>query len=323
MKKQNPTRLPVTRGNRYKVINWNEYNRSLKLRGSIKIWISEDSLAKWYHEGALKRGAQYVYSDICIELCIMLRKIYHLPLRQTEGLMRSIMQASGTSLKVPDYTVICRRSKNLNIDLGIENKIRKGETINIALDATGLKVYGEGEWKVRQHGYSKYRTWRKLHIGIDPLTGLIHAQELTFNSEDDSALVEKLIDQVKMPVEHVLGDGIYDTRKAYDPLHQRNIKPIIPPRKSARITRNCDKENSFYLRNEAIRNIRKHGKRKWKRKMGYHQRSKVETTMFRYKTAFGPKLQSREFERQKNETKICCKILNKMMQLGKPIFNKN
>ena len=323
MKKHITSRSRVTKGNRYKIINWNEYNQSLKLRGSVNIWMNTKAIKQWYYQGKTQRGAQYVYSNMCIELCLMLRKIYHLPLRQTEGFVSSLMQSSGLKLSIPDYTILCRRSKTLKIDLGIENKMAKGETINIALDSTGLKVYGEGEWKVRQHGYSKYRTWRKLHIGIDPQTGIIHTQELTLNSNDDSALVETLIDQVESPIDKVLGDGIYDTRKAYDPLHKRNIKRIIPPRKSARITRKCDKDDSFYQRNEAIRYIRKHGKRKWKRKMGYHQRSKVETTMFRYKTTFGYKLQSREFERQKTEAKICCKILNQMIEIGKPIIIKN
>lgn len=323
MKKQNSARSRVTKGNTYKVKNWNEYNRALVSRGSLSIWINKKDLEGWYYQGEQQRGGQFEYSDLCIELCVILRKVYHLGLRQTEGFMSSIMEMNGLGLKVPDYTVICRRSKILNLDLGIMDKIKSGEKINIVLDATGLKVYGEGEWKVRQHGYSKHRTWRKLHIGIDPQTGLIHTQELALNSQDDSSLVEKLIEQVISPIEHVIGDGIYDTRKAYDSLKARNIKPLIPPRPSARIKRKCQDTDSFYLRNETLRYIRKHGKRKWKRKSGYHQRSKVETTMFRYKITFGSRLQSREFNRQQVEAKICCKILNKMMDLGKPIFFKN
>lgn len=322
VKKHTQSRSRAAKGRRYKVNNWSEYNRSLKLRGSLTLWINTDSLKKWYYDGENQRGAQFLYSDMCIELCFTLRKIYRLPLRQTQGLVESILELAGLNLKVPDYTIICRRTKSIKLDLGVLDAKLAGKKIDIALDATGLKVYGEGEWKVRQHGYSKHRTWRKLHIGIDPSTGLIHAQQLALNSQDDSSLVHSLIEQVKLPIEKFLGDGIYDTRKAYDALKNKNIKPIIPPRPSARITRNCDKENSFFPRNDSIRMIRRHGKKQWKIKSGYHQRSNVETCMFRYKTTFGDQLQSREYERQKAETLIGCKILNKFILTGGPVTSK-
>jgi hypothetical protein len=323
VKKHTRSRSQAAKGRRYKVNNWSEYNRSLKSRGSITVWLNTESLNQWYYIGKTQRGAQYQYSETCIELCFILRKVYRLPLRQTEGFIVSILQLADIELHVPDYTVICRRIKSLKVDLGVESKLAKGEKIDIALDATGLKVYGEGEWKVRQHGYSKHRTWRKLHIGIDPNTGLIHAQKLTLNSQDDSSLVESLIEQVKSPINKFLGDGIYDTRKAYNALTKRKIQPIIPPRPGARISRNCEKEDAFYQRNDSIRSIRRHGKKRWKKATGYHQRSKVETTMFRYKTTFGDHLQSRDFERQQVETQIGCEILNKFTILGRPVTSKN
>ena len=142
MKKQKPTRLVVTRGSRYKRINWNEYNRSLELRGSITVWMNPAALHEWYHLGKKQRGAQYQYSGMCVQLCLIVRRIYHLPLRQTEGFVGGLFQSAGLKLRVPDYTLICRRTKELDVDLGI-SKAMKGKTIDIAFDTTGIKVYGE------------------------------------------------------------------------------------------------------------------------------------------------------------------------------------
>lgn len=321
VKKQIP-RSQATRVSRYKCINWNEYNRSLKLRGSITVWMNPAALNEWYYKGKSQRGAQYHYSAMCIQLCLIIRKVYHLPLRQTEGFVRCLFQSAGIKLKVPDYTIICRRAKGLDVDLGL-SRAMKGKTIDIAFDTTGIKVYGEGEWKVRQHGWNKYRTWRKLHLGIDPSTGLIYAEELTLNSSDDSSMVKTLLSQIGNKIKNVLADGSYDTRKALDEINKKGIHPIVPPRKSGRIKRKCPEDDSFFNRNAAIRTIRKYGLKKWKKLSGYHKRSTIETTMFRYKTTFGDKFQSREFERQKTESKIACYILNTMLTIARPITVKN
>jgi hypothetical protein len=307
--KKHKTRSLATRDSRSKVINWNEYNRSLKERGSIKVWVNEQAIKHWYYHGKSQKGAQFQYSDMCIQMCAVIRCLYHLPLRQTEGFLTSFFQSALIGLKVPNYSVICRRLKTLVVDLGL-TKEQMQKPIDVVFDTTGLKVYGEGEWKVRQHGYSKYRTWRKMHIAMDPETGLIHGEELTLNSCDDSTMVKPLLEQITNPINKALADGSYDTRKALDELHKRGVLPIIPPRKSARIKRRCTQEDSFFLRNDCIRTIRKYGRKKWKKLAGYHQRSKVETTMFRFKTILTEKLKSRTFERQQREVKIGCLILN-------------
>ena len=194
------------------------------------MWMNPAALHEWYHLGKKQRGAQYQYSGMCVQLCLIVRRIYHLPLRQTEGFVGGLFQSAGLKLRVPDYTLICRRTKELDVDLGI-SKAMKGKTIDIAFDTTGIKVYGELEWKVRQHGWSKYRTWRKLHLGIDPSTGLIHAEELTLNSSDDSLMVKSLLGQIDCKIKNALADGSYDTRKALDEFNKKGIHPIVPPSK--------------------------------------------------------------------------------------------
>ena len=307
---------------RYKVKNWREYNRSLKNRGSLTLWMSEDVIERWYYKGPKQRGAQYKYSAECVEACCMVRKVYRLGLRQTQGLVESIMGILKMEMDVPDYTVICRRSKKLKIRNVLVKRINKGEHLHIVLDSTGLKVYGEGEWKVRQHGYGKHRTWRKIHIAVNPEDGILHAAELTTNGVDDAAMVEPILKQVRNKVKKFGGDGAYDKTKVYLVLEKEKITPVIPPMKNARISKHGNCRGKTKPRDRAIRYIRKHGRKKWKQVHGYHKRSLAETTMFRYKTILGDKLQSRIFENQRIEDLLSCKILNKRTACGMPLTVK-
>jgi hypothetical protein len=320
MRKQKKSRPKSAKGERYKVTNWSEYNRSLKKRGSITFWLSEDVCSKWYYEGQSQRGAQQEYSDTCIELCCIVRKVYHLPLRQTEGLLESIIHLAGLELKTPDYSVICRRSKKLAVQL--PGKIKHGAYLDVVFDSTGLKVFGEGEWKVRQHGWGKHRTWRKVHIGADPSTGLIQAAAMSTNSITDATMVKPLLRQIKGKVKKFTGDGGYDKMKVYAELERLKIKPVIPPQKNARIRKHGNCKGRTNPRDRTIRFISAHGRKKWKRTTHYHKRSLAENIMYRYKTILGDKLQARTPERQCVETLICCKILNKINLAGMPVSQK-
>lgn len=313
-------RKSTTNGVRYKVINWSEYNRSLKNRGSLTLWLSDEAIDSWYYQGKKQKGAQFIYSEMCIETCCILRKVYHLPYRQTEGFMKSIIGLMKTEIKVPDYSNICRRNKSLQIKDDIIKSTK--ENIHIVVDSTGLKVYGEGEWKVRQHGYGKHRTWRKLHIAVDPDDGMIHASELTTNSVDDASMVEPLLNDIQATIKKFGGDGAYDKTKVYDVLEKEKIKPIIPPQKNARIKKHGNSKGRENPRDKTIRYIRKNGRKKWKKKSHYHKRSIAETTMYRFKTIFGDRLQTRTIERQIIECKLSCKILNRMTLCGMPVSVK-
>ena len=301
----------------YKIRNWKEYNQALKQRGSLEIWIEEDIESNWYYRGEAQRGAQFEYSDACIEMSAMLREIYHLPYRQLEGFIKSLVVHAAWEVKVPEYTVIYKRIKKLRISVPDNVKHSKGKKY-IVMDSTGLKVYGEGEWKVRQHGWSKHRTWMKLHVAVDETTAMIESCSLTPNNIDDAAMVEPLLREVQGKVNKMAGDGAYDKNKVYEVLKKRKIKAIIPPRKGARIKKHGNRRGVPLVRDKIIRDIRKLGRKRWKEKTNYHRRSLVETAMFRFKIIFGGKLRSRVIEMQKTEVKIKCKVLNKMTQLGMP-----
>jgi len=310
-------RKPNSKRVQYKVKNWSEYNESLKKRGSLEIWIDEKVESQWYYHGPSQRGGQYEYSDKCIEMACMVKEVYRLGYRQTEGFICSLVRKMGWKVKVPDYTVINRRRKKLNIKIAAVRKGRK-EKLYIVVDSTGSKVYGEGEWKVRQHGWSQHRTWRKIHLAIDENTGEIESCQTTTNSIADEDMVEVLLDGIKEEVCKFAGDGAYDKKKVHDSLQKRKIKAIIPPRKNARIGKHGNSKGKEKPRDKIIRKIRKWGRKKWKKKSGYHRRSIAESTMFRYKNIFGGKMISRDMNQQEIEVRIKCKILNRMVKLGMP-----
>lgn len=186
------------------------------------------------------------------------------------------------------------------------------------VDATGVKVYGEGEWKTGQHGISKRRTWRQLHLGIDEATGEVLAVVVTTNDFSDGQLLPDLLDQIDGEIAQVSGDGAYDHRQCYAKMTERGAKPVIPPRKDAVIWQHGNRKALPHPRDQNLRYIRQHGRKKWKRDSGYHRRSWAETTMFRFKTLFGERLSSRNFDNQAVELFIKCAALNRMIQIAKP-----
>lgn len=164
------------------VKNWAEDDRTLRQRGSLTVWISDEAIEAWGYRGPRKRGGQQVYADVASETGLTVRAVYQLPLRQTEGFMTSVVKLLGMEMAVPDHTTLSRRASGLSVTLPVR---RPGESLNVVVDSTGINVYGEGEWKVRQHGVSKRRTWRKLHVAVDEATGDIVAETLTDNRVDD------------------------------------------------------------------------------------------------------------------------------------------
>src|SRR3954447_14799031 len=217
----------------YRIRNWRRYNAALVDRGSLTLWVDPAALQSWQYQGPPQQGAQFRYSDTAIQCVLTLRAVYHLPLRATEGFARSILGLMGLDLDVPEHSTLCRRSKPLQITLP---KKAYGP-LHLVIDSTGLKVYGEGEWKVRQHGYSKRRTWIKLHLAIDPATHEIRAAMVSEPGVTDAEAVPDLLEQEEGPVDAVEADGAFDRQGVYEELERRGARAIIPPRRDARIIR--------------------------------------------------------------------------------------
>lgn len=300
----------------YRLRNWSQYNASLVERGSLTLWISEEVLQAWRNrERTGNRGTPRTYTDMAILCMATLEEVYNLPLRATEGLTRSVVKLMGVELRVPNYTTLCRRRRTLSVILP---RRKKSEPLHLVVDSTGVKVYGEGEWKVRQHGYSRRRTWRKLHFGMDEATMELTAVTVSTNSLKDSQLLPDLLAQTDEPIKQVSADGAYDTRSCYDAIRRRGARAAIPPRDGARIWHHGNAKGERHLRDENLRAIRRKGRAGWKRGCGYHQRSLAETQVSRVKTIFGERVSARSFAGQAAQLLVRCAALNRMTHLGMP-----
>jgi len=132
------------------VRNWPEYEKSLRNRGDITVWFSEDAIAAWTPKTSGKRGGQAVYSDVAIETSLSLRLVFHLPLRQTEGFLGSIFRLMGLALPSPDHTTLSRRIQTVDVQRHIDRLT--DAPVCFIVDSTGLKICGQGEWHSRKYG---------------------------------------------------------------------------------------------------------------------------------------------------------------------------
>lgn len=301
----------------YRIRNWQEYNKALKQRGSLTVWVNEEALQHWTTEEKTgEAGASPTYTDLAIATMATVQAVYHLAGRQTQGFLQSLFALLKLDLGVPDHSTLSRRRGSLTVELPVrETK----EARHLVIDSTGVKVYGEGEWKVRQHGVSKRRTWRKLHICVDAATLEIVAVCASTNNVSDGEMLPRLLDgMAAAEVAQVSAEGAYDQRRCYDAINEVKAKAAIPPRRGARIWRHANTKEERHERDENLRAIRQRGKKKWKQESGYHRRSLAETSVFRYKTICGEKLQTRKLENQFQEMFLKCALLNRMTHLGMP-----
>ena len=300
----------------YRIRNWANYNRSLVQRGSLALWVSPAVVAGWTAvQPTGKRGRPQTFADVAIECMATLRAVYHLPLRATQGLLGSIFKLMKVTLPVPNYSTLSRRQVALDFH---PPQRQAGAKLHLVVDSTGVKVFGEGEWKVRQHGWSKRRTWKKLHLGVDEATGQILAVTVTDNSVADASALPGLLAQVPGPLAQLSGDKAYDTRSTYEAARQRQARASIPPRRGARIWQHANTHAERLIRDENLRAIRRDGRQAWKQASGYHRRSIAESVMSRFKRILGPTISARTFPGQAAEIKVRCNILTVMLQLGAP-----
>ena len=127
----------------YRIRNWQQYNKALVSRGSLTLWVDAKSLHSCHDSNRLaRRGRQRLYADSAILCALTLREVYHLPLRATEGLVRSLMRFLMLDLPVPHYSTLSRRARALRLTLASSSRRIR----HLVFDSTGLKLYGVGEW---------------------------------------------------------------------------------------------------------------------------------------------------------------------------------
>lgn len=302
---------PASAREKYRITNWPEYDRALVQRGDVTFWFDEAFLRQhWQGQATGRRGAPLKYSDTAIQVLLMLKAVFKLPYRSVEGFARSLMRLMGLDFAVPDHSSLSRRAKYLRVS--IPRKERPGP-IHVAVDSTGLKVYGEGEWKVRQHGVGKRRTWCKVHLAVDTDIKDAIAVEVTTVEWTDGEVFEGLVEQIDDEIAQIDADGAYDTRKAYEVSASREAKLVVPPRD------NAVPWEEGHPRNAALEHIAARGAQDWKEASGYHRRSIAENAMYRLKQLFGDRLASRQFETQVTEVHARIAAMNLMTYLGMPV----
>src|SRR6266404_9582090 len=301
---------------RHKVTNWAAYDIALRQRGSLTVWFTEAAIAAWKAEPRATRGGQPRYSALAITTALTLRAVFRLALRQTEGLIASLLRLLGLDLAAPDHSTISRRGETLQV-----SRPRPGsEPVHLLVDSTGLKLCGPGEWLVEKHATRTRRSWRKLHIGVDADTGQIIAAELTSKDVDDGSQVGPLLEQIAGPVASFTGDGAYDRDDVYREVCQRHpdAAVIVPPRSSA--VPSATAETAPSKRDRHLQLIAERGRMGWQRASGYNWRALVEADIGRYKRVIGDALRSRTKGRQMTEVAIAVASRNRMLELGRPEY---
>lgn len=318
-----PNKYPEKKGwnvpkQKYKVSNWSEYTESLRQRGNITVWLSDEAISGWYeldrvYDGT---GAPRLYTDFAIITCHEIRLVYKLPLRQCQGFIDSLFYLMNIPLSYPDFSVLSKRLCELGIEVPRYKKTDKPEpNIHaIAIDSTGLKRFGRGEWHQEKYELSSKASWRKLHLAINQ-DHYIEACILTDRFSHDDQQVKPLLEQIDKPIDHFSGDGAYDETPVYAAVieHSPNADVVIPPRANA-----VENDKAASLRNRNIIEIAEKGRMQWQKDREYGRRNYSELGVQRYQRVFGDTMHARDFLRQQQEAVIASGVLNKMTSLGMP-----
>ena len=295
----------------FKVQNWPAYEAGLRRRGSPTLCLEDDALDRRQSRG---QGGQARYTDAAIQTSLMVRTAFKLPLRQTEGLMASVLTLMDLTISAPDHTAVSRRAVNLSV---IQPAPVPHSPLHVLTDSTGLQVYGVGQWLEAKHGAKSRRKWRKLHLAVDAASGMIVAQTLTDQDADDPSQVAPLLDQIDGQIVRVTADGAYDGAPTYQMIaaHGDDIEVVIPPRSTAVASGELGPPTQ---RDRHLEMITERRRLAWQAATGYGQRSLVETTMGRYKALIGPRLRARGLAAQRTEAAVGVAVLNRMLAAGRP-----
>jgi len=301
---------------RHRVTNWADYDAALRARGSLTVWFTTEAIEAWRAEPRTGRGGQPRYSSLAITTALTLRAVFRLALRQTEGLIGSILTLLGLDLPVPDHSTLSRRAETL----AVPRPKAGSEPVHLLVDSTGLRLCGPGEWLEEKHGAKQRRAWRVLHLATDADTGRIVASVLTDKDADDGSQVGPLLDRIEGAVASVTGDGAYDRDDVYAEVAARHPAAgvIVPPRANA--VPSAAAEIAPTQRDRHLRCIAERGRMSWQKVSGYNWRALVEADIARWKRVIGDGLRSQTDGRQASEVAIAADVLNRMLALGRPEY---
>ena len=222
----------------------------------------------------------------------MVKTVFHLSLRATQGFLESVVELMGVALPVPDYSTVCRRQDGTRPGLALAPS---AQPRHVVIDTTGLKVYGAGEWYVRRYGLGRgrRRIWRKLHVGVDETTKQIVAVDLTESNVHDGRWLPELLARTAGDIGQVSADKAYDSATCYEAILARGAVPTIPPRRKARLSHCAGPPPARAARDEVLRCIKAEGRYVWRTSSGATRQSMAENARSRFKALLGVKLTAR------------------------------
>lgn len=300
----------------YRVVNWSAYEAGLRQRGSLTIWLDPSVKKAWTPACRSSRGHPFRYSDEAIEAVHRLRFLFQTPLRMAEGFVTSLFGMLGIALPIPDHTTLSRRGK-----VFARRSLRRPPpdgSLDIVIDSTGLKIFGQGEWHETRHG-RKPRRWKKLHLTMDLKDGTVCTHRLTDQNVSDVASGIALVEEFSGEIGTILADTAYDTPSFWTLGSSQRAPPliIVPPQPASRVP---EADAVFTQRDRHLRGIAERGRMGWQKQTGYGRRSRVETLMSHYKKAFGGTLRARSEDGQAGEVAIALRLLNDLRRIATPQF---
>ena len=287
------------------------YEQALVQRGDVTLGLSADATDAWRPSPSGRPGAPKTFSDCAIETAVTRRLVFRVPVRQAEGVWRSVLSLMGVDLKAPDPTTLSRRRQSLAVAF---RRIPSRGPIHRIVDSTGLSIVSEGEWAAVKHGGRGHRGWKTLHRAVDRV-GVIVAHALTEPTVDDATMGIDLIATGDDAIARVTADATYETVAFYKAAEMRDATVVVPPSKTARVSRRRPRSRA---RDRTITDVRTFGRRRWKQEAGYQLQPRVENAFFRYTSILGDRLRARSRGGRVAESVVACTVLNQMPELGRP-----
>ena len=291
--------------------NWPEDEQALVRRGDVTLWLSAEAMDAWRPAPSGRPGGPRKFSDVSLMTALLRRLVFRLPLRQTEGCLRSVLAVMRTDLEAPDHTTLSRRSQHLDLAL---DRIPAQRPVHLIVESTGLSIVGEGEWAAVKHGTRGQRGWKKRHFCVDR-SGVIIAPAVTEPTADAATTGISLIEQVDGDIASVTAAAAYDTIAFYEAAWARGARVVVPPATTASVSRRRPRSGA---RDRTITRVKRLGRRRWKTASGYQRQARVENALCRYKSIIGDGLRARTPGGRQTEPLLACNVLNRMTELGRP-----
>lgn len=327
-KLKSPSRNPRTKPS-YKVINWTDYNKSLKKRGQLSLYFPQgDIKSQFINEECYIvgiSGQEATFKDPYIELIYTFYRLFGWGLRQITGFFEDIWHTKGLDIPVPSFGHLSDLFSRLPVKIrqfcdNLAKRVARGESVTLILDSTGLRFGKASHWyETKYDKPCSHTPWCKMHLSIDPEMNM-HGVEITDYEASDIEMMDDLIpEDGSQPIDKIIADGGYYSIQGVEKLHDLGITPVIPPPSNAVIH---GKESTKW-HDKVVQYIKEKGTvYAFHKKYGYGFRALVEAQISRIKRCIGDSLKTQRIESQKREGVIIANIINKWNSFGKCICVK-